>query len=441
MIENVPMYVTIMPKHVKFQIPWAREMVEDSILEFLDLNKYSASRKARLLYELAVSLGGVSNIGRAEGGLVRQRSYLTRDMVWMKLLDLPILSAIELVSFDTSVRLRVEKEEIECSVEIFGQGLGGDPKSPFVLVCGKYSEQVAKATKLVADSIVDYQQRVQNNELKGPMLVENPLLSKPLASSRKRVMSPDVAKSGSAERPTKTKRSHEKKEQGKSTELTYILTVPLWVTQKCRNGKELFSHLTGEQNGKQGHKSREIRSKTNCLISFGRSSGNEPMVISIISKEGKKPDVILAKRMIIKSIIEFLDDTYSEGRLIYQMGMTETGSFNLKKTRGAVQVECQLTNLLVWMKLLELPSTIGANGKRMPHGKRHLNENHEWMVGNTDCTIEKYGFDGEVPRRSGPYVLVCGNDSVRVNEVAARVSDVIDRHMRGCRYGCKFYNE
>jgi len=202
-------------------------------------------------------------------------------------------------------------------------------------------------------------------------------------------------------------------------------------------------HLAGEQNGKFGHKHQEMSSVTNALINFSICSikKHEPMVITIKSKyESLHPfdDVKRAKIMIEKSLLEFIEDVNSEGRLLYELATYAKGTYNIRKVASAVQQYCHISHRLLWMKLLELPLS-EWKGKRTPHGRYLLSSlTQQWLKGSTNCSVEVFGFGESIPALCGPYVIVCGNDVDAVNEVSDRVVGEIDKHMRGCPAGCRF---
>lgn len=153
-------------------------------------------------------------------------------------------------------------------------------------------------------------------------------------------------------------------------------------------------------------------------------------------------DVRTAKRMVQEYLLEFLGDRNSERRLIYELAMNAKGTHSFQRTEGVVREECHLSHRLVWMKLVELPSA-GKNVKQLtPHGKYLFNEQELIKGRDTSCSIEVYGFNEHGPELNGPYVLVSGNSSDGVNEVAARVAEKISEHQQGCpkNGGSQFYN-
>lgn len=152
-------------------------------------------------------------------------------------------------------------------------------------------------------------------------------------------------------------------------------------------------------------------------------------------------DVRIAKRMITDSLIEFLCDPNSERRLLYDLATHGTGSYSFRKTDGAVHQECQITNRIIWMKLLWLPMSDFHGKKLVPHGKFLLEKQwQETHIGNTNCDIEVYGFYDKAPILSDPYVFIsCANNPHEANEIANRVENELIKHQQRCEHGCKFY--
>ena len=198
--------------------------------------------------------------------------------------------------------------------------------------------------------------------------------------------------------------------------------------------------------GRGGQKTKAIRAKTNCSINLTRSNieSGKPTIVSIKSDDDTPSfhDVSIAKRMIVDSLVEYIDDANSEARLIYELAFSAKGTYYARshnqRDEGTVREERQPTNKPLWMKLLELPSA-EVKGELVPHGRFLLGQQSEQhVIGDTSCTLEVYCFKDKIPRLSGPYVLVCGDKKLEVNEVAERVSDEIDAHMQGCCFGCRF---
>jgi len=161
-------------------------------------------------------------------------------------------------------------------------------------------------------------------------------------------------------------------------------------------------------------------------------------------------DLRKAKRMITESLMDFMRDPGSERRLVYELAMSATGSFNFKPTHdGIVQQECPNTHRLIWMKLLFLPMSNFHDKKWIPHGKFLISDQWEQkLIGNTRCTIEVFGFrergQDSVPVLSNGYVIVsCGTNTSpqEVAQVAAEVDNALRDHQERCSHGCVFFND
>jgi len=94
------------------------------------------------------------------------------------------------------------------------------------------------------------------------------------------------------------------------------------------------------------------------------------------------------------------------------------------------------------MKLLFLPMSNFHDKKWIPHGK-FLVDNHrqERLIGNTNCTIEVFGFDDPFPVLSNGYALISGSNSHDVVTVADGVDNALRDHQERCPYGCSFRND
>lgn len=145
--------------------------------------------------------------------------------------------------------------------------------------------------------------------------------------------------------------------------------------------------------------------------------------------------------MVVGSLLEFLRDANSAGRLIYELAKTAKGTFdmNIRQAGGPVRAKCQHTGRLVWMKLLELPMA-EDKGKLTPHGDFLLmpKVQAELKGGTNNCSIELYGFEGCIPELCDPYVLISGKRKDEVDLVAAKVADKLLKHQQKCTWKCKF---
>jgi len=432
--------ITIRSIRPRFEISKAREMVEDSLLDFLACD----GSRARLMYELAMSLHGARNLEHDNSGVVQQRHFINgKEMVWMKLLDLPATwDNSDVVCFN----LQALRDD-PCNMNIFGNSLGNmniPPHlcPPFALIWGRVSsEQVAKDTEKLIETVNAYQQTTQKNiGHKRSQLIQAPLPENTLDASRKRKLLSDVSTSfdSTEQRPSKTSTSpgNGEKISGSTKEATCVLTVPSWATEHGTPDNNLFGRLVGRKGGKI----REIKAKTNCSVHL---TNRATLKINITSLEETLSwrDVTESKRMIEESILGFIEDPNSERRLLYELAMTAQGSYRFRKSGRAVKRDCLDTRKFEWMNLLELPSVESNNGQLTHHGIFLCNEGQQHnLTKNTNCSVEVYGFRNCVTVLSNPYVLICGTCSDEVNEVTERVANVLERHMEKCPHHCSYHN-
>ena len=145
--------------------------------------------------------------------------------------------------------------------------------------------------------------------------------------------------------------------------------------------------------------------------------------------------------MIEDSLLEFLNDESSEGRLLYEWALSLQTNSNFmhlhKGENGLVRQDSHTKYREVWMKLLELPLA-DYNGQLVLHGKdflgRHVKQ--ELKAGTSNCSIRVYGFEGQIPELCDPYVLMYGMKKEDVNLIADNVEDKLLKHQEGCH--CKF---
>lgn len=197
------------------------------------------------------------------------------------------------------------------------------------------------------------------------------------------------------------------------------------------------AHILGGQGELFGHKTKEITSKTNCVINLStNSSRTKPLVITIKSEDGNR-GISLAKRMIEDSIFEFLGDENSEAKLICEMALTSEGNYFIaKSSEGAIRQERRTRDGMVWMQFLELPlAELRGNrqGEFIPHGA-FLEQGcvQDELIGHTDCSIEVYGFGNNTPTYCDPYVLVTGKKKDEVHTVAENITKKLLKHQAKC---------
>ena len=138
-----------------------------------------------------------------------------------------------------------------------------------------------------------------------------------------------------------------------------------------------------------------------------------PLVITISTRTGKN-NLLHAKRLIMESIIEFLADSDSERRLVYEMELNAEGTFPIEKVDHVVKAKCHRLKRLVWMNVLRLrcPKSV-TSSLSSEDSQRHF-------TSGTNCNIELHGLSKD--SFSDPYVFIHGNRSDEVVNVSERIS-------------------
>lgn len=176
-----------------------------------------------------------------------------------------------------------------------------------------------------------------------------------------------------------------------------------------------------------------ILAETSCSVRI-IPRGNQSFRITI--SEHDNHGLKKARGMVEESIIEFLNDENSNGRLLYELSTNANGSINFDHIPTAdgfvLQQWCDYSNSKkikqVWMKLLELPYA-ESNESREWHGKFLLNRQfQEELTCSTDCSAWVYGFGETAPIWCDPYVLIRGQRKEEVILVAVRVSEKLRKH-------------
>jgi hypothetical protein len=173
----------------------------------------------------------------------------------MKLLELSFKNN-DLTSFKEA--MQGKQHNTGCSVDVFA---AVELCKPFALICGQSKDQVFKVTGAVADAINNYRHRSQNEILGAatnrnernvwapppPAMVSLEKRQQPLDTNSDMSLSSYSQDNTSYERPQKMAKVGENRilhynkfERG----ATCILTVPLWVMQRCLHGRDLFCKLS-----------------------------------------------------------------------------------------------------------------------------------------------------------------------------------------------------
>ena len=173
-----------------------------------------------------------------------------------------------------------------------------------------------------------------------------------------------------------------------------------------------------------GHLSGDIdmiRAETACTVKISHDDYGTLRVI-IRSDDGNR-GLGRARGMVVDTIIEFLNDENSNGRLLYDLATTASGSINFDHIRTSDGFVLQEIPKRVWMKLLELPYAESNGGRKQYHGKFLLNRHlQDEMIHGTDCVKHIYAFRDE-PNWCEPYILISGQRKEDVVIVAERVDD------------------
>jgi hypothetical protein len=145
--------------------------------------------------------------------------------------------------------------------------------------------------------------------------------------------------------------------------------------------------------------------------------------------------------MIQRSLMEFMGDEGSNGRLLYELMTNLKGSINVEHRYGVSDGLVRQTyhGVMVWMKLLELPYN-ECEGKYHAHGNFLLLDNvQEELTHDTPgCKVDVYGFGNNTPVFCDPYVLISAKRKEEVKIVAERVTDKLLLHQEKCISYCKF---
>ena len=178
-----------------------------------------------------------------------------------------------------------------------------------------------------------------------------------------------------------------------------------------------------------GHLSGDIdmiRAETACSVKISHDDYGTLRVI-IRSDDGNR-GLGRARGMVEETIIEFLNDENSKGRLLYDLATTASGSINFDHIRTSDGFVLQEMPKRVWMKLLELPYAESNGGRKQYHGKFLLNRHlQDEMIHGTDCVKRIYAFRDE-PIWCEPYILISGQRKEDVVIVAERVAYKLRTH-------------
>lgn len=172
-----------------------------------------------------------------------------------------------------------------------------------------------------------------------------------------------------------------------------------------------------------GHLSGDIDmicAESACSVSI--SHDNYGMTRVIIRSEDDNRGLRRARGLVEDSIIDFLNDENSHGRLLYDLATTASGSINFDHIRTSDGFVLQEKPKRVWTKLIELPYSESNRGRKY-HGKFLLpRQLKNEMIHGTDCVIRIHAFKFE-PIWCEPYILISSHRKEEVIIVAERVDD------------------
>lgn len=184
-----------------------------------------------------------------------------------------------------------------------------------------------------------------------------------------------------------------------------------------------------------------ILEETGCPVNICRSNVNDGKLRITIGNSGKSPSR-KARDMIQGTLIEFMDDEGSNGRLLDKLMTNLEESNNFDHVHGVSNgLVCQerYHGVMVWMKLSELPY-YQCKGKYCAHGSflQHHDVKEELMHDTTCCKVDVYGFGNNTPLLCDPYVLISAHRKEEVQIVAYRVTHKLPVHQEKCNLGCRF---
>lgn len=221
-----PVCIIISPVRKQFDIVMARQMVEDSLLEFLGPSDENGDiARIRLLYELAETWEGSCDLQRAHDGIVQQRRHGTGQVVWMKSVKVGTLSEDVFISLKARLHQTVWNA---CRVEVYCHELnnmksGKTKTKHIVLVYGSCAKTVEGAAGAVKGVLKDFQ--------------NGGIHSKNGSKKRNSLLSLDESLSAKSNDGEASERASKKL---KSSGIYYKMMVPPWIFAKSAQRNDLF---------------------------------------------------------------------------------------------------------------------------------------------------------------------------------------------------------
>ncbi|KAL3763214.1 hypothetical protein ACHAW5_005174 [Stephanodiscus triporus] len=413
--KSVPMIITI--EGNRNNVTQAKRWIVESLLKFLA----DPSLERRLVYEMGMTAEGTLHIQKADGA-VKVACHITHNLIWMKLLKYSS-RGMKLLLNDGLRRELIK--DTNCHIEVYG--LQDDPPTmsvPYVFICGNVLDEVNKVTSNVACLIKQHQQRDDslNRALGGGGGGRG-------ASFDGVSYNRDVCERGLQWLGPPMKRIDEK------ASASLILGLGMTTTKRPRvpdGGGEETNRLSGQ--------AERLLEETNCSVKICRNNIKDgALQVKIDADENRC--LVKARKNIMKLLVEFLNDECSNGRLLYELMVNLEGCNNGTTENGFVRHEQEYygrKNVMVWMKLLELPY-FKSKGKNHAHGNFLLQPYVlAELTHGTGCSIDVYGFGNKTPLLCDPYVIISAGRKEEVNIVAERVTDKLLTHQEKCILGCKF---
>jgi len=158
----------------------------------------------------------------------------------------------------------------------------------------------------------------------------------------------------------------------------------------------------------------------------------------IIDSKNENSPVRKAKKMIQKSLVQFLEDKRSIKRLLYELLATaEWNAGSERESNGLLRQESHTKRGLLWMNLVELPYA-ESTGTVTYHGQLLMEDKvQEEVIDGANFLVEVFGFGNSTPLLCDPYGLISGNRKDEVKKVAENVDDILKRHHERCGK-CRF---
>lgn len=196
--------------------------------------------------------------------------------------------------------------------------------------------------------------------------------------------------------------------------------------------------------GKSGCKQKDIIKKTNCKFVVIRHSPDtetndltNKMKIEFF-KLNDNATLNVAKIMVVSSIIEFIGDEKTNGKLLFELTPSRAKEPVLVRHRSFVrQYDPDPATKQLWIQSLDLPY---HRQRKQYHGKcLQINKDLAKTINEEECQMHLIGGDFENSPAQHPdcepYVLILGTKKANVIRVVQQVKQVMVNHQVNC--GCE----